>query len=426
MSPPPSDNLNSRIVVSAILIAALLALGTGAFVGLLKLKKDPEKADRKPPRTVVRVVAASRGEFRETLRGYGRARALRAADVSAEVSGVVAWVSDGLEAGTAVEAGDDLVRIDKRDYETALATVKARREQADSTVSGLTVRRKNTNRRLELARKDLEAAERELQRVNGLAEQEVVTQSELDRQRITKSLTEKEVVGLESQLEQTVEDLVRARAEIAAADAALSRATTDLDRTTVRAPFAGRIVARRISSGTRIAPGTVLFTLVDLSRVEVPVALAASRYGEVVVGSKAVIRDHADGAPRWTGTVARISPVVSDRDRTFSVFLVIEGNPLVNPVPPGTFVLAEVEGRQFTGVITVPRVAFVGERIYLAVGNGTEEAAVVTRTPEVLRMLPSVALVTGGLEPGDRVIITNLEQIAEGATVQVVAEGSEE
>ncbi|MEN8148318.1 MAG: efflux RND transporter periplasmic adaptor subunit [Planctomycetota bacterium] len=421
-----SAELRARLAVSALLVAVFTALGVGAFMGLKEVVREPDKADRKPPRTVVRVVTVTRGEYRETLRGYGRARALRTADVSAEVSGVVASVADGLEAGAAVAAGDELVRIDPRDYETAKATAKARRDQAGAAVSALTTSRKNLQRRLDLAKKDLEAAERELERVRGLAEQEVVTQSDLDRQRITKSLTEKEVVGLESQLDQNDEDLVRARAEVAAADAALTRAETDVDRTTVRAPFPGRIVARRISKGTRVAPGTVLFTLVDLSRVEVPVALGASRYGEVAAGSNAAIRDPAGGEPRWTGTVARISPVVSDRDRTFSAFLVVEGTPLVNPVPPGTFVLAEVEGRRFADVIPVPRIAFVADRVYIAGGASSDGAVVTARTPEVLRMLPAVALVTGGLEPGDRVIVTNLEQIAEGAIVRVVGEDGAE
>jgi len=422
VSPDHPDNLRLRVIVSCALILLVLLVGAGAFAGLASLSKDPEKAARKAPRTVVRVVLATRGEYLEMLRGYGRARALRRADVSAEVPGVISRISDALEAGSAVTAGEELVRLDDRDYQTALAAATARRAQTLAAVDGLAVGAKSTKRRLDLAKKDLSAAEREFERVRELAEDEVVTQSELDRQRITKSRTEKEVVSLEAQLEATEKDLVRANAEVDAAGAALDRAELDLQRTTVRAPFAGRVVERRISPGARVAAGGVLFTLVDLSRVEVPIALGASRYGEAKAGSAASIRFREAGETAWTGTVARISPTVDDRDRTFSAFLVIEGTPLSNPVPPGTFVLAEIEGRRFDNVMAIPRVAFVGKRVYLAAGDATDEATVTSREPEVLRMMPSIALVTGGLEVGERVIVTSLEQIAVGATVRVVAE----
>ena len=87
MSPDRPDNLRLRILVSGALVVLLLLLGAGAFAGLMMLKKEPVKSGRKAPRTVVRVIAATRGGYQETLRGYGRARALRQSDVSAEVPG---------------------------------------------------------------------------------------------------------------------------------------------------------------------------------------------------------------------------------------------------------------------------------------------------------------------------------------------------
>jgi RND family efflux transporter MFP subunit len=426
MPPGQKDHLGLRILISTVLVLLFLAVGVGAFVGLLSLRKDPERGNRAPPRTVVRVERIDRGEYVEHIRAYGRARALRAAEISAEVPGVIVWISPELQAGSAVDAKEELIRLDRRDGETAVAAAKARLEQAGAAKDGLDVTLASTRRRLELAKEDLIAAERELTRVRDLTDKEVLTRSDLDRQRITKSLTEKEVISLESQRDSLLKDLARAEAEVSAAESALTRAKNDLDRTTIRAPFAGRVEARRVSIGTRVAPGGVLFTLVDLSRVEVPVAIGASRYGEVVPGSPASIRLRDDGETLWEGEVRRISPVVDDQDRTFSAYLVVEGTPLENPVPPGTFVLADIQGRRFTDVMPVPRVAFVGPRVYVAEGSGLEEVPVHAREPKVLRMLPSTALVVGGIEPGDRVVVTNLEQIADGSRVRVTSEVTEE
>lgn len=422
MPPEHPDNLKFRILVSAALVILFLLVGAGAFAALRSMKKQPKQVDRTAPLTVVRVQVAERATYRETLRGYGRARALRAADLSAEVAGVVSWISPDFESGNAVEKGAELLRLDRREYETALASAVARRAQSAASAARSEVTLENTDRRLVLARKDLEAAERELVRVQGLADGEVLTKSDLDRQRISKSLSEKEVVSLESQRASTEQELVSAKAEIEAADAAIERTKLDLERTTVRAPFAGRIEARFVSLGTRIAPGTKVGHLVDLSRVEVPVALGASHFGDVAPGSKASIRIGQSPETVWEGTVARVSPVVSDVDRTFSAYLVVTGTPLANPVPPGAFTLAFIEGRENHDVIPVPRSAFVGETVFLATEGGDGVHTVRTCRPEVSRLLPSVALVTGGLEPGSRVVLTNLEQVAAGSRVKIADE----
>ena len=67
MSPDHPDNLRLRVIVSCALILLVLLVGVGAFAGLASLSKDPEKAARKAPRTVVRVVLATRGEFKERI-----------------------------------------------------------------------------------------------------------------------------------------------------------------------------------------------------------------------------------------------------------------------------------------------------------------------------------------------------------------------
>ena len=148
--------------------------------------------------------------------------------------------------------------------------------------------------------------------------------------------------------------------------------------------------------------------------------LGASRFGEVEVGATARVRLTEGGPVVWSGTVVRVSPTVNSKDRTFTVYLEVEAEGDRVPIAPGAFVLAEIDGRVHRDVIALPRIAFVGDSVYVAKEEADGEAVVAERRPEVVRVLPEVALVRGGVEPGEKVILTNLEQIADGARVLLV------
>ena len=57
--------------------------------------------------------------------------------------------------------------------------------------------------------------------------------------------------------------------------------------------------------------------------------------------------------------------------------------------------------------------------------NMNGEALIDERTPEIERLLPERALVKGGLQDGELVVVTNLEQIADGSRVQLVESAGE-
>ncbi|MHC4861574.1 MAG: efflux RND transporter periplasmic adaptor subunit, partial [Planctomycetota bacterium] len=271
---------------------------------------------------------------------------------------------------------------------------------------------------------DLDAASRELERIRGLVREGVETRSALDRQVSAKSAKERLVAELESREATAKNDLVSAVADVDVAGAAFAQAKNDLERTVIRSPYTGRIEARHAELGSRVAPGSLLFRIVDLSRVEVPVALAASRYGEVAPGAKARVRLTEGGDVVWEGTVSRLSPSVNSRDRTFLVYLEVAASAGEAPVPPGAFVLAEIDGLRHADVIPVPRGAFVEDRLYLAAPADDGEALIREVRPDVRRLLPDVALLSGGVEPGERIVVTSLEQIAAGSRVILVREST--
>ena len=245
------------------------------------------------------------------------------------------------------------MRIDDRDLTEALKSAEARLER-NSAESKRIAGELATNRdKLVVAHEELDTAERELKRIEELEGQSAGTKSELDKERMSVSVRRLAILEWKGRITSLDAQAERTTAEGKELESAVRQAEFDLGRTVVRAPYAGHVNARRVEPGARVAPGTVLFELVDLARIEIPVALPASRYGDVAPGAEADVRL---GDKTWTAKVVRISPTVRAEDRTFDIYLEVE-----KPgVPPGAFVTASIRGRMFKRVFVLPRRAFSG------------------------------------------------------------------
>jgi len=225
-----------------------------------------------------------------------------------------------------------------------------------------------------------------------------------------------------------------AAAEIAAARSALEKARHDLERAVVRAPYAGTIVERVAQPGERVTAGSPLFAIVDLRHVEIPVSLPASRHGEVAVGARAEVRLREGGDIAWEGAVSRVAPNVDPERRVFEVYLDVvapEGE-IAAPIAPGTFVVATIAGRVTADVVAVPREAFVAGAMYVAEpdgpvdeGTGARPALIRERHPEVVRRMPDLVLVGDGLDGGELVVVTGVNEVAEGARVLVIEDDTD-
>ena len=87
------------------------------------------------------------------------------------------------------------------------------------------------------------------------------------------------------------------------------------------------------------------------------------------------------------------------------------------PLPPGAFVRVTIPGKSHADVIAVPRTAFVGDLVFVV--EGAEAPVARARRPVVNRLLAGVALVTSGLEPGEMIVASNLEEIHDGRRLRL-------
>jgi len=437
--------MRRRLLTSSIVVIGALALGVSGFTRLAALRKKSQRSDAGARPPLVRAEIAHRTDHVEELRGYGRAAPLQRATVTAEVAGVVREVSDRLEAGTAILPGPDpthggaagpvptrlpiLVRLDDRDLLDRLELTRDDVRAAEAEIARLGIVKGTLRERLAVAEEELATAERERARIEPLVPK-TLTRSDLDDQRLQVTLRRRAALQFSAQIKENVESVKVARARLAGLHRAVALADRQVGRATIRAPFAGRIEERLVAAGERVRVGDPLFTIVDLSRMEVPVALPAGRYGEVEVGAKSRVRHPTEDRWIWQGTVGRIAPRINAEERTFFAFLIVAGSPTQTLVPPGAHVVAEIQGLTHESVFVVPRRAFLGTRMFVAHPEadgdaGDDEIFVVSeRHPTVERYLSGLALVRDGLEEGEFYLVTNLESVADGSRVRLVTDAA--
>lgn len=437
-----------RLAISLVVIAAALVVGIQGFRRLAAARKVPSRAAAGPPLPVVRVEALVLGAYQDVVRGYGIAQTLHEARVTAEVPGVVRFVSPSLRAGAEVRPpphgsngsgrvdpdAEPLVQIDRRDLEDALARLSAERAQSLAERSRNRSDMTNLDAQVQVSDRRLQTSRAELARIEKLVP-DTLPESEADRQRLAVFALEQiraELVSRRDQASATTESI---DARIDALDVQERQALRDLERTRVFAPFVGRVRARSVEEGTRVVPGTPLFELVDLRHIEVAVSFPAGRYREIKAtgkhggGSRVVLRARAEEPPIATGRVVRVDPSIDPRTRTFLAYVELDGGDLEAPVAPGAHLIADVEAERYENVLPVPREAFLGEYVYVVDDTEEDDSSEARRVrPQIVKTLAGVALVrpdAEGMQDGDRVVVSNLEDIADGSRLRPVERDAE-
>ncbi|PST84356.1 efflux transporter periplasmic adaptor subunit [Pedobacter yulinensis] len=190
---------------------------------------------------------------------------------------------------------------------------------------------------------------------------------------------------------------------------------TQLARTSIYAPFNGRVGLRNVSVGGYLTPGTVIANLVNTDPVKVTFSVPEKYAGRIRTGS--TVSFHTDASEKkHTGTVFAIEPGINAQTRTLQI-RARAANP-GNTLLPGSFARIQITLERIPGAILVPTEAIVpvmkGKVVFLKKGGKAVETPVETGT----RTAASI-LVTKGIAPGDTVLTTGMMSIKDGAPVKV-------
>ncbi len=453
----------ARRLLTPVLVLTALGGGLFLFLHLASLKRLPSQIEPAARVFRVPVFLVQRLDIRPLQTSFGTALADRQVTVAAEVVGRIIE-THGLQVGTVLSGpppapGDGsppasapptpVIRIDPETYRERLLQAEALLAQDTAELEQISQEVQNNRELLAQRRRTLASAEEQLKLQRRLQEQGAGRETELRRVEIEYQQYAEAVLQLETtlKLEEVRRKQVQARQAAHERDLALAR--LELQRSEVFAPFPGVVSRVMVEHGQYVRPGEPLFELTDLSRVEVPLAVPLSRSDEIVsllaAGEQPRVQlsEHEAAHCRWVGRVTRMAPVADETTRTVRVYAEVDNTQTVDPLRPGTFVHARIELGEVGGILLVPRDAIVEGGVYVAatapaprneVGGNSEEQEAATsearnsaesaiaerREITVGGTLASFAIVTAGLSPGDRVVLTNLDVLRPGTLLSVV------
>lgn len=378
--------------IAKFLLAVALLVGAGLLAfGLYAMRPSAERVVASPPAVLVDVMVAKREPVTFVVRSQGVVTARTRTTLVSEVSGQIVEVSPAFVSGGLFKRGDVLVRIDPRYYETAVKRARSGVAQARTKVA--------TERAL------ADYAERDWDRLRGL-----------DAAR-----------GEASALTLRKPQLAEAEAGLEFAQADLEKASEDLERTVIRAPYDGMVREKRADVGQFVNTGTALAVTfaTDYAEVRVPLPQKDLRYLDLpaAAGPLEVTLTADIGGVRhdWGGRVvrsegvfdaeSRVLHVVAQVDDPYRTAVGAEGEPL----RIGTFVTANIRGRDGGALFVIPRHALERGRTLWIVDD---DMTIAPRDVDVLRADEHFAYVEDGIADGERYTAVPPERALPGMPVR--------
>lgn len=390
--------------LSTLLVGCLLPLGACSGVGSAQ-SRTPDAAPRR-----VKALAVRPDTVRRSIDIVGTLAAAEEVTISSEVEGKVSRIRADL--GDRVAAGAVLVELDREKLQyrydasrAALQRAKARYGIDDASPDAL--RPIDRTPEVQKAAAELAQAEQAVSRARELTRRGLLPKQQLDD-------AEARYQSAKAGHDSAVQNARNLRADIDAGEANMRLAQRELRETQVRAPFDGYVQKRLVTPGMFLQPQSPVMTLVKVDPLkltgEVPERLAPW----VRVGQKVEVRVDAYPDEVVVGTIARISPAVTQQTRAFPLEATVPNSD--SRLKPGTFARARILSDRMDQVLAVPVSAlqyrYGVNRVFIIKGD-----RLVAREVKTGDRLGERMEITSGVQAGDRIVATDVEPLAEGLRV---------
>ncbi len=351
--------------VQAQVYALLLILGVPATLTAQGPGQEP---------SLVRYTEAREHNLRSTVTLPGTVEAATVSLVASTVEGLVVELQ-GRE-GRRMREGDVLARLRTVSKELELEAQRAALREAEA--------------RLKLAEANLRRA------------QELYEAGVISRQQFDDALSEFNAwQGRTDTLKATV-----------------ARLEDELDRMTIRAPFAGVVVRERTEVGQWVNAGSPVVEMVALDTVEIRVDVPERYYTRLRTGHRAEVTLDALPGTRLSGRVLAVIPAADPQARTFPVKVVVENRG--GRIGAGMLAQVSFAMGEITAATIVPKDAIVrqGSRtiVYRVNGDNTVEPVPV----ETGAAAGVWIAINGAIRPGDKVVTRGNERLQPGQPVRAV------
>jgi len=356
-----------RMLIMLVLVGAVLG-GLFGFKGFVNGKiKEAMAGMANTPQTVSAAKATS-SDWQPTIDAVGSLRAVRGADLSLEVPGVVEEIL--FNSGDEVQAGQVLLRLRAEDEIARLQSLEATAQLAQITY------------------------DRDVQLFRARA----VSQAIVDND----------------------------EANLRNAKALVAQQKAIVDKKTLRAPFAGRLGLRQVDLGQFLSAGTVIATLQSLDPIFVDFLLPQQAVAQLTVGAKVEAKVDAFAGRVFTGKITAINPKIETATRNIQVRATLPNAD--QKLLPGMFATVQLETGDAQHLITLPQTAVsynpYGSLVYLVdeKGQGADGKPQLTARQVFVTTGPTrgdqVAILKG-VAAGDMVVTSGQVKLRNGVPVVI-------
>ncbi len=343
-------------------ILSILAIALGGLIiyRITKNKSENEKGgdkNGKKPAVTVSGIVVKPQDFSNTLSLSGSIEANEQIEIRSEVSGIVEKIS--FTEGSQVSKGQVLLKVNDIELRAQLAQAKTKENLASEN-----------ERRAKL-----------------LLQKEAISQEEYD---------------------------------IASADYRTMKAQTQLiqaqmGKTSIRAPFSGRIGLRNISPGTYVTPTTLIANLLSSNQLKITFSIPEKYASQITKGSE--IKFTVPNVPdEFTAKIYALEPGIETTTRTMKIRAVTENSS--GKLLPGTFANIELSLGHIRDAIIIPTEAIIpiqeGKKVFIANNGQAKEVKV-----ETLSRTNKDVIVTEGLKAGDTVLTSGMMSLKDEADIKV-------
>jgi membrane fusion protein (multidrug efflux system) len=366
-APVPLRAMVRSLVIMVLCVALVLGaiFGWQIFIGG-KIKQAMAGAASAPQ--TVSTVTASRSAWQAEIRAVGTLRAVRGADLSAVIPGVVDDIE--FDSGNDVPAGKLLLRLRPYDDYAKLDQLKAAAQLAEQT----------------------------LKRDQEQFAAQAVSQATIDTDAAT---------------------LKSARAQVVAQQALI-------DEKIVKAPFAGRLGIRQVDVGQYLAAGTTIVTLQALDPILIDFYVPQAALAHLKIGQAATAAVDTYPGASFLGVIEAINSKIDAASRNVQVRASFRNAD--RRLVPGMFANVVVGAGEATRQITVPQTAITynpyGDTVYIVThgtgaGGGKARDTVQQRFVVLGATRGDQVAIESGVNEGDVVVTGGQMKLRNGAAVTV-------
>ena len=383
--PDKKPSLLLRIALPIVVLGTLFGF---AFLIDSNPPENSRRGDGGPPRILVEVATITERDYQVVLESYGTVQPRTRSRLVSQVGGQIINVDSAFRDGAFFRKGEVLIQIDPRDYAADVQIAEAALLDAQQALA-------DAEARSAQAREDW-------RRLGNTGEPPALVAREPQRR--------------------------AAAARVASSEAALAKAELALERTRVVAPFDGRLLNHQADVGQVVAANTVLGEIYATDTVEVRLPLRNRDLGfielpELDAGPAEVatveFASELDDDSGWKGTLLRTDGEIDPVARQLHVTARVEDPYALGgegmPIKIGQYVTARLAGKTIPGAIVVPNEnIYQGAFVYVV-----EDDVLDRRRIDIAWQNEVESIVASGLEPGERIVTTQLGQVTSGTRLTV-------